>query len=83
MHSSAKMGLPAATEPTNGTWSRRLWQPSVMVMARVFPSAWLMSPASRRPFRWKCTVEGDLSPTCWAISRTEGGYPFSWAKDKM
>ena len=51
MHSSAKMGLPAATEPTRGTWSRRLWQPSVMVMARVFPSAWLMSPASRRPFK--------------------------------
>ena len=34
--------------------------------------------------RWgKWTVEGERRSTAWAISRTEGGYPFSWEKDRM
>lgn len=43
------------------------------VMARVLPSALMMTPASSSPFRWKWTVEGDLRPTAAPISRTEGG----------
>ena len=79
MHSCAKMGDPAATLPTTGT--RSAWPSSssatgrapLTVMARVLPSALVMMPFSSMPFRWKWTVEGDLSPTCSPISRTDGG----------
>ena len=74
------MGAPAATLPTTGTWSGSSPAGSgapecgpLMVMARVFPSALVISPAASSPFRWKWTVEGDLSPTYSPISRTEGG----------
>ena len=81
MHSSAKMGEPAATLPTTGIRLARgsISSPTARpagearVMARVLPSALTIMPASSSPFRWKWTVEGDFKPTAAPISRTEGG----------
>ena len=81
MHSSARIGEPAATLPTTGIWlawgsvssaTGRGDTPG-REMARVLPSALTMTPASSSPLRWKWTVEGDLRPTAAPISRTEGG----------
>ena len=82
MHSSARMGLPAATLPRMGTWSFGAGA-SVRAMARPFPAPLAMTPASSRCLRWKWTVEGDLRPTASPISRTEGGYPWVWMQETM
>ena len=90
MHSSAKMGVPAATLPTMGmrpataSTSSGAWRAgrSTSAMARPLPLPFWMTPSSSMCLRWKCTVEGDFSPTASPISRTEGGYPCSssvWA----
>ena len=76
MHSWARMGAPAATLPTMGTCpGPGTASPcsGQTVMARVFPLSLVIRPAASSPFRWKWTVEGDLSPTCSPISRTDGG----------
>ena len=96
MHSSANMGLPAATVPTTGMRSAAgaasscTGAPSgispcmgcASVRARPLPAPLVSTPSSSMCFRWKCTVDGDFSPTASPISRTEGGYPCSrsaWA----
>ena len=70
MDSSARMGDPAATQPTMGMRSRSRW--SLSTMARPLQSPFSMRPRSWRRLRWKWAVEGDLSPTASQISRTEG-----------
>ena len=76
MHSWARIGAPAATLPKMGTWFSIAWTVGT-VMARPLQALFSMRPASSSFFRWKWTVEGDLSPTASPISRTEGAYPCS------
>ena len=80
------MGVPAATVPTIGTRpaggsissaagfaAGAVCAGFVSVMVRPLRPDFLITPNSSMCFRWKCTVEGDFSPTAAPISRTEGG----------
>ena len=89
MHSWARIGVPAATLSTTGTLPAGISGSTILgvtsrtgatfsagcvkAMARPFPAPLFRTPSSSICFRWKCTVEGDFSPTASPISRTEGG----------
>src|SRR5204862_177369 len=78
---------PAAGGPTSGrtvewlggasstTAPRRERPPSITSSARGLVASRLMRPALASFSRWAWTVDGDVSPTAWPISRTVGGYP--------
>ena len=83
MHSSANMGLPATAH--HGDAVRRRCRLLLLARRQAFPPcmgcasvqgpalpALGRTPSSSMCFRWKCTVDGDFSPTASPISRTGG-----------
>ena len=71
--SSARMGTPAATRPSSGTFSICGLSSRVTSMVRGF-----MALRCKRPFfssrvRCPCTVDVDFRSTASPISRTDGG----------
>src|SRR6185312_15021578 len=89
--SSATTGEPAATWPTSGstvaptgaagtastTGARRERPPSITSSARGLVASRRMSPRLSSFARCACTVDGEVRPTAWPISRTVGGYPLA------
>src|SRR6202012_2645177 len=82
MFSSARIGAPAATEPTSGmpllgrTTLTTLSTPVIRSsIARGFDGSRLRSPSFSRFARCAWTVDDECRPTALPISRTVGGEP--------
>jgi hypothetical protein len=79
MFSSARIGWPAATEPTRGTPAGRIADRtdstarSSSSIARGLVGSRRRSPSFSRFARCACTVDDDASPTAFPMSRTVGG----------
>src|SRR3954453_6936958 len=82
MFSSARIGWPAATEPTSGnpvgdtTDLTASAARSSSSIARGLEGSRRNSPTFSRLARWACTVEDEARPTALPMSRTVGGYPY-------
>src|SRR3954466_13118973 len=82
MFSSARIGWPAATEPTSGRPAGETTDLTASAarssssMARGLEGSRRSRPTFSRLARWACTVEEEASPTALPMSRTVGGYPY-------
>ena len=76
MFSSARIGWPAATWPTSGSplgVTTAFALSTSTSIARGLVGSRFSTPSFSRLARWACTVDDDVSPIAFPMSRTVGG----------